>query len=93
MDADSVSHLMYTENLITDDEFEVISTAPNDIAMNSLLLQFLKIMKVSKVYSLFEKIESQKYACYILSDGKHFLKYVIKYSHYAMLIFIILTLV
>jgi len=92
MDADSVSHLMHTENLITDDEFEVISTAPNDMIMNSLLLQFLKIMKVSKVYSLFKKIESQKYACYILSEGKHLLKYVIKYSHYATLIFIILTL-
>jgi len=73
MDADSVSHLMHTENLITDDEFEVISTAPNDMIMNCLLLQFVELMKVCTLYkfcSLLQKIESQKYAHYILTNGK-----------------------
>jgi len=78
MDADSVSHLMHTENLVTDDEFEVISSAPNDIKMNSMLLQFVKIMKVSnllKFCSLLQKIDTQKYAHYILTNGKHILYY------------------
>jgi len=73
MDADSVSHLMYTENLITDDEFEVISTAPNDMIMNCLLLQFLKLMEVCTLYKfcgLLQKIETQKYTCYSLASGK-----------------------
>jgi len=73
MDADSVSHLMHTENLITDDEFEVISTAPNDRIMNCLLLQFMKLLKSSTLFRFYGKlqnIETQKYAGHVLTNGK-----------------------
>ena len=76
MDADSVSHLMLTNNFITDDEFEAISSAPNDVKMNCLLLQFMKLMKVStlmKFYQLLQKLETQKNVCDVLLCGKqHF---------------------
>ena len=58
---------MYTENLITDDEFEVISSAPNDMKMNCVVLQFVKLMKAC---SLLQKVEPQKYAGVVLNNGK-----------------------
>ena len=39
MDADTVSHMMHCEHLITDSDYEAITAAPNDIKMNCLLLQ------------------------------------------------------
>ena len=44
MDADSVSHIMHSEDLITDSDYEAITAAPNDINMNRLLLQYVRAM-------------------------------------------------
>jgi len=44
MDADSVSHMMYRTHLITDDDYDVICSAPNDFKMNFLILQYVKQM-------------------------------------------------
>jgi len=44
MDADTVSHMMHCKHLITDDDYDVITSAPNDLKMNSLILQYLKLM-------------------------------------------------
>ena len=44
MDADSVSHMMHSEQLITDSDYEAITAAPNDINMNRLLLQYVREM-------------------------------------------------
>jgi len=41
MDADSVSHMMHCGHLVTDSDHEAITAAPNDIRMNSLLLQYV----------------------------------------------------
>ena len=46
MDADSVSHMMHCKHLITDDDYDVITSAPNDIKMNCLILQYVKMMDV-----------------------------------------------
>ena len=48
MDADSVSHMMHSEQLITDSDYKVITAAPNDININRLLLQYIRTMKMSK---------------------------------------------
>ena len=63
MDADSVSHVMHCRNLITDDDYHVISTAPNDLKMNCLLLQYVKLMSVDellKFCKVLKEIETQK---------------------------------
>jgi len=44
MDADSVSHMMHCNNLISHDDYNVISTAPNDIKMNCQIMQCVKLM-------------------------------------------------
>ena len=44
MDADTVSHMMRSECLITDSIYELIKAAPNDINMNRLLLQYVRAM-------------------------------------------------
>ena len=44
MDADSVSHMMHSEQLITDSDYEAITAAPNDININRLLLQYVRAM-------------------------------------------------
>ena len=61
MDADSVSHMMHSEQLITDSDYEVITAAPNDINMNRLLLQYVRAMdmpKLLKFCSLLKQIET-----------------------------------
>ena len=63
MDADSVSHMMQCEHLITDDDYEAITTAPNDIKMNCLLLQYVKMMDVKMLFKFcdtFKSIETHK---------------------------------
>ena len=58
MDADSVSHMMHCEHLITDDDYEAITAAPNDSKMNTLLLQYVKSMNVSQLSRFCEILKS-----------------------------------
>ena len=63
MDADSVSHMMHNEHLITDSDYEAITTAPNDINMNRLLLQYVRAMdmpELLKFCDLLKSIETQQ---------------------------------
>ena len=63
MDADSVSHMMHCEDLITDDDYEAIIAAPNDSKMNTLLLQYVRSMNVnqlSRFCGILESIETHK---------------------------------
>ena len=62
MDADSVSHMMHSEHLITDSDYEAITTAPNDINMNRLLLQYVRAMDMASLLrfcDLLKSIETQ----------------------------------
>ena len=49
MDADSVSHMMHSDCLITDKDYEAITAAPNDININRLLLQYVRAMNVANL--------------------------------------------
>ena len=49
MDADSVSHMMHSEQLITDSDYEAITAAPNDISINRLLLQYVRTMDMTNL--------------------------------------------
>jgi len=63
MDADSVSHMMQCEHLITDDDYEAITTAPNDTKMNCLLLHYVKLMDMNgliKFCGILKSIETQQ---------------------------------
>ena len=63
MDADSVSHMMHCEHLITDDDYEAITAAPNDSKMNVLLLQYVRSMNMSQLSrfcDILERIEAHK---------------------------------
>ena len=63
MDADSVSHMMHCEYLITDDDYEAITAAPNDNKMNTLLLQYVRSMNVnqlSRFCDILKTIETHK---------------------------------
>jgi len=64
MDADSVSHMMHCKHLITDDDYDVITSAPNDIKMNCLILQYVKVMDVSMLLEfcdILKNVETQQY--------------------------------
>ena len=74
MDADSVSHMMHCNHLITDDDYEAITTAPNDIKMNTVLLEYVRAMNMSQLISfcdVLKDIETQKLIGDYLSDCKH----------------------
>ena len=63
MDADSVSHMMHSEHLITDSDYEAITVAPNDINMNCLLLQYVRAMDMPdllKFCNVLRSIETQQ---------------------------------
>ena len=63
MDADSVSHMMHSEHLITDSDYEAITAAPNDINMNHLLLQYVRAMDMTnllKFCKVLKNIETQQ---------------------------------
>ena len=63
MDADSVSHMMHSEHLITDSDYEAITAAPNDITMNCLLLQYVRAMDMPdllKFCNVLKSIEPQQ---------------------------------
>ena len=72
MDADSVSHMMHSEHLITDSDYEAITAAPNDINMNRLLLQYVRAMDMPdllKFCNLLKNLETQKYIGATLETG------------------------
>ena len=58
MDADSVSHMMHCEHLITDDDYEAIAAAPNDNKMNVLLLQYVRSMNVNQLSRFCDILQS-----------------------------------
>ena len=63
MDADSVSHMMHSEQLITDSDYEAITAAPNDININRLLLQYVRVMDMTnllKFCNLLKNIGTQQ---------------------------------
>ena len=63
MDADSVSHMMHSEQLITDNDHEAITAAPNDININRLLLQYVRAMDMTnllKFCKLLKDIDTHK---------------------------------
>ena len=63
MDADSVSHMMHSECLISDSDYSAITTAPNDINLNRLLLQYVKKMDMPnllKFCNLLKNIKTQQ---------------------------------
>ena len=63
MDADSVSHMMHSEQLITDSDYEAITAAPNDINVNRLLLQYVRAMDMTnllKFCNLLKNFETQQ---------------------------------
>ena len=73
MDADSVSHMMLCEHLISDDDYEAITAAPNDNKMNTLLLQYVKSMSVnqlSRFCDILTNTESHKIIGDCSSPGK-----------------------
>ena len=78
MDADSVSHVMYCRHLLTDDDYHVISTAPNDMKMNCLLLQYVKLMNVVKLLkfcNVLKELETQKKIGDSLEACKYYTEY------------------
>ena len=78
MDADSVSHMMHYKHLITDDDYDVITSAPNDIKINCLILQYVKLMDVPmllKFCNVLKSIETQQYIGKTLETGKHLMYY------------------
>ena len=58
MDADSVSHMMHSEHLITDSDYEAITAAPNDINMNRLLLQYVRTMDMTNLLKFCNVLKS-----------------------------------
>ena len=74
MDADSVSHMMHYKHLITDDDYEAISAAPNDSKMNTVILQYVRAMDMSqliKFCDILKSVETQK----IIGDYLYTCKY------------------
>ena len=74
MDADSVSHMMHYKHLITDDDCEAITAAPNDHKMNTVILQYVRAMNVNELITfcnVLKSIETQKNIGDCLSTGKY----------------------
>ena len=62
MDADSVSHMMHCQHLITDDDYEAIAAAPNDSKMNTVILQCVRAMDLNffmRFCDVLKNIETQ----------------------------------
>lgn len=63
MDADTIVHLMQCRHLLTDEYYEVIISAPNDMKMNCLLLQHVKEMNTTQFLefcSILKSIDSMQ---------------------------------
>ena len=74
MDADSVSHMMHYNHLITDDDYKAITAAPNDWMMNNVILQYVRVMDFPtflKFTNLLKTIETQKSIASYLKFCKH----------------------
>ena len=74
MDADSVSHMMHRNHLITDDDYEAIITAPSDRRMNNAILQYVRVMDfptLLKFINLLQTIETQTSIASYLKLCKH----------------------
>ena len=83
MDADSISHMIHCEHLISDDDYEAILAAPNDSKMNILLLQYVRSMNVSQLSrfcNILESIETHK----MIGDCSSTCKYTC-FSYYIVL--------
>ncbi|XP_065920656.1 uncharacterized protein [Dysidea avara] len=64
MDADSISHMMLCEGLITSDDYGMITTAPSDIKINSNILQYVRTMdatKFLKFCTILKSIDTQRH--------------------------------
>ena len=80
MDADSVSYMMHYKHLITDDDYEAITAAPNDSKMNTVILQYVRAMDMSQLISfcdILKGIETQK----IIGDHLSTCKYSVHNTH------------
>ena len=74
MDADSVSHMMHCQHLITDDDYEAIAAAPNDSKINTVILQYVRAMDVNvfmRFCDVLKNIETQKSIGEYLSTCKY----------------------
>ena len=63
MDADSVSHMMLSCHLITDDDYQAITAAPNDSTMNVAILEYVRAMDLTtffKFVDLLINIDTQQ---------------------------------
>ena len=71
MDADSVSHMLHYNHLITDEDYKAITSAPNDHKMNIVLLQYIRAMDTNlfiKFCNVLKNIETQKMIGFYLSN-------------------------
>ena len=50
MDADSVSHMMHSGHLITKEDYEAITAAPNDSQMNIAIMEYVRTMDLTSLY-------------------------------------------
>ena len=72
MDADSVSHMMHYTDLISDDDYEAITAAPNDNKMNMMILEYVRTMDLTallKFADLLLNIETQQFVGKCLKLG------------------------
>ena len=62
MDSDSVSHMIHCNHLISDADYEAITSAPNDHKMNTILLQYIRSMDITTLFkfiNILRSIETQ----------------------------------
>ena len=79
MDADSVSHMMHCNHLITDDDYEAITAAPNDSMMNEVILEYVRAMDLPtllKFADLLRDVETQKSISTLLNFCTYVATYV-----------------
>ena len=79
MDADSVSYMMYSDHLITEEDYEAITTAPNDSQMNIAILEYVRLMDLAMLYKfsdLLIRIETQQSIGNSFKIGMHIYMYV-----------------
>ena len=72
MDADSVSHMMHSSHLITKEDYEAITAAPNDSQMNIAIMEYVRAMDLSALYKftdLLINIEAQQSTGKALKTG------------------------
>ena len=80
MDADSVSHMMHYKHLITDEDYEAITAAPNDSKMNTVILQYVRAMDMSqliKFCAILKGVKTQR----SIGNDLYTCKYVHMYAH------------